>query len=217
MEQTELSSIKFEPIDRALGTTAVPAEDGKLRVTIKFDPARADEILWHEGAHVYLFHLGYPVGRIEPISDPGILGGGVDFVNEYLATKLEIDRRYATRDEKVAELRHRLGLALRPLPIRGLQTPQPGAGELAVMAAISATAARQWTSDLALEAAEKFPKSATKINAMYWDVSDAIRQAPSIPFGSPRLANGTVEAIKSLVLTSFNRVYGSAYTFRFTP
>jgi hypothetical protein len=215
IEQTELAGITFEPIGRALGTIATP-ENGKLRITVKFDPARAEEIIWHEGAHVYLFHLGYPAGHIEQTADPGILGQPIDFVNEYLANKLEIDRRYRTTDEKVAELRHRLNVALRPLPIRGLHEPQKSAGELAVMAAISATVARQWTSALALEAAEKFTKTLSKISAIYSNVTDAIQQAPSIPFGSGRLTAQTVEAIKSLVSASFNRVYGDSYSIKFT-
>ncbi len=217
MNPTELSSINFEPINAALGTTPSLTEDGKVRIDIKFNPVMPDEILWHEGAHVYLFHLGYPPCWFGRISEPGLLGQPLEFVNEYLATRLEIDRRYGTQRERVAVLRERLNHALVRLPMRELHTPQPGAGELAVSAAMCATIARQWTSTLALEAAEKFARTTTQINAIYWNVTAAIQHVPSIPFGSPRLANETVEAIKSLVSTSFNMVYGGTYTIRFAP
>lgn len=149
--------------------------------------------------------------------EPGLLGQPLEFVNEYLATRLEVDRRYGTQQEKVAELRERLSHALVRLPVRDLHTPQPGAGELAVSAAMCVTIARQWTSTLALEAAEKFAKTTAKINTIYWNVTAAIQQAPVIAFGSLRLANETVEAIKSLVSASFDSVYRGTYTIRFKP
>lgn len=215
IEQTGLSSINFESVDLPLGTIPSLTEDRKLRITIKFDPAMADEILWHEGAHVYLFHLGYPPCWFSPTSESELMAP-VDFVNEYLATKLEVDRRFSTRDERLVVVRERLGQALKRLPLRPA-TPQPGAGKLAISAAMCAEIARQWTSTVALEAAEMVAKTAPKISAIYWAVSDAIQRAPQIPFGSPRLTNETVEAIKTLVDASFNRVYGGTYSIRFAP
>jgi hypothetical protein len=85
------------------------------------------------------------------------------------------------------------------------------------MAAVCATVARQWTPTLPLEAAEKFASTSTNINAMYWNMTAAIQQAPSIPFGSSRLTSENVEAIRSLVSTSFNSMYGDTYCIRFTP
>lgn len=215
MEQTELSSINFEPIDRPLGTIPSLDENGKVRITIKFDPRMADEILWHEGAHVYLFHLGYPPCWFSPTSESELLAP-VDFVNEYLANKLEIDRRFATQQERLAVVRHRLDQALNRLPAR-FTAPQPGAGKLAISASMCAEIARQWTSTVPLEVAEIFERTPPKIRTIYWTVSDAIKRAPQIPFGSPRLTNETVEAIKALVSTSFSRVYGDSCSIRFTP
>jgi hypothetical protein len=174
-----------------------------------------DEIVWHEGAHVYLFDRGYPPGWFDMTPDP-LLGRPVDFVNEFLATKLEIDRRFGTEQEKLAVVRERMNQALDRLPARST-TAQPGAGKLPISAALCAEIARPWTSTLALEAAELFERTVPKLKAIYWTVSDAIKQAPPITFGSPRLTNNTVEAVKTLVFTYFTRVYGDARPIRFTP
>jgi len=216
MEQTELS-INFQPANKGAkdqGTTPRFTVDGKLSVDIKFDAAIADDILWHEGAHVYLFHLAYPPIWPTKISEP--LGPPLDVVNEYLATKLEIDRRYRTKEERTAVLRERLGRALMPLPIRPHEA-HPGSGRFAVAAAIYGAVAKQWTTTLTHEASEHLARAPAKLNAMYWSAVDAIRQAPAIPFGSSRLTNESVETIKLLISASFNKVYGGAYTIRFTP
>jgi len=215
IEQTELSGISFEPIDRPLGTIPNLDENGRVHVTVRFDPAMADEILWHEGAHVYLFHLGYPPCWFSPTPGPELFAP-VDFVNEYLANKLEIDRRFPTQQERLAAVRQRLLLALERLPIRPMKA-FPGVEKLAISAAMCAEIARQWTSTVALEVAEMFERTPPKVKAVYWTVSDALKRAPPIAFGSPRLTTEDVETIKELMSTSFRRVYEDKYSIRFTP
>jgi hypothetical protein len=215
MEQTELAAITFEANNEVCGTVPSLNAAGKVQVVVKCNPAMSDEIVWHEGAHVYLFDRGYPPAWFDLAPNP-LLGTPVDFVNEFLATKLEIDRRFGTKQERLVVVRERMGHALDRLPARST-TPQLGAGKLAISAAMCAEIARQWTSTVALEAAEIFEKTPPKIRAIYWTVSDTIKQVPQITFGSPRLRNETVETIKALVSTAFNRVYGDRHPIRFTP
>lgn len=215
MEETELAAITFEANNQVCGTVPSLNAAGRVQVVVKCSPAMGDEIVWHEGAHVYLFDRGYPPGWFDMTPDP-LLGSPVDFVNEFLATKLEIDRRFGTKQERLAVVRQRMDHALDRLPARSTP-PQFGAGKLAISAAMCAEIARPWTSAPALEAAELFEKTVPKLKAIYWTVSDAIKQAPPITFGSPRLATENIEAIKALVATSFSRVYGDKRTIRFRP
>ena len=216
MEQTDLV-VNFQPVSKGTkdqGTTPSYTSDGKLSVNIAYDPAMDGDILWHEGAHAYLFHLGYP--PVWPTPRTHSIGMPLDVINEYVATKLEVDRRYETQSERTEVLRHRLDNALKPLPMRPHQ-PHPGSGSLAVAAAIYGEVARQWTVDLALEANQHLAKTPPKLNTMYWAAVETIRQAPAIPFGSARLTDANITAIKSLISTSFAKIYGEAYAVRFEP
>jgi hypothetical protein len=215
LEQTELAAITFEENNQVCGTLPSLNAAGKLQVVIKCRSAVGDDIVWHEGAHVYLFDRRYPPGWFDMTPDP-LLGSPVDFVNEYLATKLEIERRFPTQQERLAVVRDRMDRALERLLPRTM-APQAGAGKLPISAAMCAGIARPWTSSLALEAAERFERTSPKLKTIYWAVSDAIKQTPPIAFGSPRLSDQTVETIKALVSASFHRVYGDARPIQFTP
>lgn len=58
-----------------------------------------DTLVFHEGAHVYLFHLGYPPAQMRRI----------DFINEYYACKLELQKRFDDDPRKLDELIGDLG------------------------------------------------------------------------------------------------------------
>jgi hypothetical protein len=211
MEQTQLSSITFVSSTEVCGT--IPRlEGGQLRVEVKCDPAMTQVILWHEGAHVYLFHLGYPPCQFQGKS---YLLPPVDFVAEYLATKLELERRYRTQPERERELRQRLDQSLLPLPIRGLQLAQPGVGRTAISAAICAAISQDWTNPLSKEIEKTMECTIDELKTIYKSAVAAFQQTPSIPFGSSRLTNDTVQTIKSILSTSFNEVYNGACTIQF--
>lgn len=213
MERTELASITFAASTQVCGT--IPRlEAGRLHVEVKCDPAMAQVILWHEGAHVYLFHLGYPPCRFQEKRKPYLLPP-VDFVAEYLATKLELERRYGTHPEREHELRQRLDHALLPLPIRGLHVPQPGAGKAAISAAICAAISQQWTKPLTEEVEKTMAGTVDELKTIFRSAVAAFQQTPSISFGSPRLTSQTVQTIKNILSTSFNEVYNGTCTIQF--
>jgi len=214
MEHTELSSITFVPSTKVCGT--IPRlEEGCLHVEVKCNPAMEQIILWHEGAHVYLFHLGYPPCQFQEKGKSYLLGHPVDFVAEYLATKLELERRYSTQSEREKELRQRLDHALLPIPIRGLHVPQPGAGKLAISAAMCTVISQQWTNTLTDEAEKTIAGTIDELKAVYKSVVAALQQTPSISFGSSRLTNETVQKIKAVLSASFNEVYRGVCTIQF--
>lgn len=73
-------------------------EDGHLQIKLMYSGEQdRSTLVEHEGAHVYVFHLKYPPAH--PPSRNGIF----DFIAEYYAQKLELERYHK------AELREMLG------------------------------------------------------------------------------------------------------------
>lgn len=213
MEQTDLP-ITFVPSAEVCGT--IPRlEKGCLHVEVKCNPEMDQVILWHEGAHVYLFHLGYPPCQFQEKTKPYLLPP-VDFVAEYLATKLELEHHYNTQPDREHELEQRLHHALRPLPIRGLQSPQPGAGRMAISAAICAVISQQWAlTPLMNEIEATMTVTVDELKTIYKSAVAAFQQTPSISFGSSKLTNETIQTIKAILSKSFNEVYNGACSIQF--
>lgn len=209
MEQTDLS-ITFVPSAEVCGT--IPrVENARLHVEVKCSPAMDQVILWHEGAHVYLFHLGYPPCRFQEKTRPDLLSP-VDFVAQYLATKLELERHYNTQPDREHELEQRLHHALQPLPIRELHSP-PGVGRIAILAAICAVISQQWTvTPLFDEIEATMTVTIDELKTIYKSAVAAFQQTPSISFGSSKLTAETVQTIKAIVSKAFNEVYNGTCT-----
>jgi len=105
-----------------------------IEVRGRFDP---EPIVFHEGAHAYLFSIGYPAA--DSINDgkiPEFIGPPVDFLAEHYVLKLELEKRFADQTQRLKELLGRCNDAISPLPISGDHPAmQTGSGQLALQAA----------------------------------------------------------------------------------
>jgi hypothetical protein len=89
-------------------------DSGHLVLEVRGHPTNRQVIVFHEGAHVYLFHIGYPQ-YILPVKaefaehdDPG----AVSMPDEFYAEQLELEKRRIDRSECVTYLKEQLQTAL---------------------------------------------------------------------------------------------------------
>jgi hypothetical protein len=119
--------------------------NGRLHIEVRGNSSHHKTILFHEGAHVYLFHLAYPASRTR-IGEtvPKLTGRPVDFLAEHYVLRLELEKRFNTQHERLNELRDRSNDAIVRVPIQGKHQLQPGSGQLAMQAAVCAHLLNEW-------------------------------------------------------------------------
>jgi hypothetical protein len=76
---------------------------GRLQIEVRGDSSSQKAILlFHEGAHVYLFYVGYPASRTRINGMiPELTGPPVDFLAEHYALKLELEKRFNLQNERI--------------------------------------------------------------------------------------------------------------------
>jgi hypothetical protein len=191
--------------------------NGRLRVEVRGRPDR-EAVVFHEGAHVYLFHIGYPAA--EPANDgkiPEFMLPPVDFLAEHYVLKLELEKRFSNQTERLEELRGRCNDAISHLPILGEHPEmQPGSGQLALQAAACLDLLTEWGAGAdATQASKIVNASFNELIAIYNEALSAYQHAPRIPLQSRKFSRDEVERIKSILTSAASSVYQGHFTFKF--
>lgn len=188
---------------------------------VRCDPSLERVILWHEGAHVYLFFAGYPASTFRQSAMPNIqrsrlLGQPVDFIAEYYAMKLELEKGFSSNNERVSEIARRLDDATSRVPIRGSRmNAQPGAGQLALQAAVCIPNAREYNLPVAREAETIMNGSLPEVKTIYDQATAALQQAPSLPAEGHKFTGSEISKIKQLLEGPWNNIYRDVYNIQF--
>lgn len=76
----------------------------RVAVEITYGDVERDRntIVYHEGAHVYLFHLGYPPAKAEP--EPALGSRVSDYIADYYAYKLQLEKESGNDPSKLIQL-----------------------------------------------------------------------------------------------------------------
>lgn len=191
--------------------------NGRLRVEVR---GRADPeaVVFHEGAHVYLFHIGYPAA--EPANDgkiPEFMRPPVDFLAEHYVLKLELEKRFSNQTQRLEELRGRCNDAISHLPILGEHPEmQSGSGQLALQAAVCANLLNEWGATVdAAQASKIVNASFNELISIYNEARTAYQHAPPIPPQSRKFTRDEVKRIKSILTSAASTVYQGHFTFKF--
>lgn len=191
--------------------------DGRLHIEVRGNSSHHKTILFHEGAHVYLFHLAYPASRTR-INEtvPKLTGRPVDFLAEHYVLRLELERRFNTQHERLNELRDRSNGAIARVPILGEHQLQPGSGQLAMQAAVCAHLLNEW--DAVAEARQTstlMKASFGDVTAIYDHVLSALQKAPPLPQRPGKFASAEVSDIKRILTFAIKSIYGDSCTLEF--
>jgi hypothetical protein len=192
----------------------------RLQIEVIGDSSSQREVLlFHEGAHVYLFHLGYPASRtrINGVI-PELTGPPVDFLSEHYALKLELEKRFDLQNERVNELRGMLNDALARLPIREDRTNylQPGSGILPMKVASAVLLLTQWDSTTEVRQSNVLMNASfSDLIAIYRTVLSTLQQAPPLPQYSQKFTNSQVLHIKTILTSAVNDIFGSSCVLEF--
>lgn len=191
--------------------------DGRLHVYVSGDPSEDKIILYHEGAHVYLFHLGYPPSRTRINGTiPELTGSPVDFLAEHYAQRLELEKRFDSKSERLDKLRGRLNDAIAPVPIQRDHQLRPGDGQLAMRAAVCVHLLAEWGALAEAKQTDNIMKASfSDLAAIYDQVLSALQQAPPLPKQSQKFSSYEISKIKSVLASSISNIYRGSSTFEF--
>lgn len=192
--------------------------DGRLQVEVRGDSSDRATIVFHEGAHVYLFHIGYPPAPRTIINTtiPMLTGPPVDFLAEHYAQNLELGIRFNLQSERLNELRDRLNDALARLPIRGYHHPQPGSGVLPMKIASCAQLLSEWNATADVRQANVLMDASFGDHiAIYHRVLESLHQAPPLPPQSQRFTNAEVLHIKAIMTSAIDDIYKGSCMLEF--
>jgi hypothetical protein len=153
---------------------------GLLHVKIVYSTRDHDALVYHEGAHVYLFHLGYPPAQMRRI----------DFINEYYACKLEPQKRFDDDARKLDELIGDLGT--KRIELEVLLGP--------VGQAIATKLREYW-------GLGKKPSSYASIFGETYDCLERAPNPPELPGQAMSFTEDEKGEIRQLLGESFPRVY----------
>jgi len=190
--------------------------NSRLHAEVRGKSSDREAILFHEGAHVYLFHLGYPASRtIINGTVPELTGRPMDFLAEHYVLKLELKRRFNTQEERMNELRGRSNDAIARIPIVGEHQLQPGSGQLAMQAAVCADLLNEWNALAEARQISTIMKASfSELTAIYHHVLLAIQQAPPLP-QQRKFDSAEVSHIKMILGSAISTIYKDFCTLEF--
>ena len=208
ISNTELASISFAASNDVCGTIPRLRRDNRLEIEVRCNPSKVDDILFHEGAHVYLFHLKYPPCRFISITGTDFFTMPIDFVAEFYATKLELQRRYQSTSSRIRELGRRLENATTRIPLQAVDyAPQRGAGDIAIQAAFCSYLCDEWSLlELRRNSESIMAGALHKVRNAYTEVINALRQIPHLP-DDRSFNDSEIQAIVAVLQASFDRLY----------
>ncbi|MGA2460284.1 MAG: hypothetical protein ABSF82_02570 [Candidatus Bathyarchaeia archaeon] len=191
--------------------------DGQVHIEVRGDPSLDMVILFHEGAHVFLFHLGYPPSKTRINGAvPELTGNPVDFLAEYYALRLELEKRFHSKTDRLEELRGRWNDSIAPVPIRGDHQLRPGDGQLAIHAAVCAHLLTEWGALAEAKQTDMIMKASfSDLAAIYSQVLSVLQQAPPLPQQSQKFSSYEVSKIKSVLASSINSIYRGSCMLEF--
>jgi hypothetical protein len=193
---------------------------GRLHIEVRGSLSNDREtLLFHEGAHVFLFHIGYPASRTQITGViPELTGPPVDFLSEHYALILELGKRFNLQNERVSELRARLNDALSRLPIREDRTHylQPRSGILPMKIASAVQLMTEWgcTADT-MQANALMNASFNALITIYRIVLSTLNQAPPLPEPSCEFTNSQTRYIKTILASAVSSIYGNSCALQF--
>jgi hypothetical protein len=193
---------------------------GRLQIEVRGDSSSERTVLlFHEGAHVYLFHIGYPASRTRiNTTIPELTGPPVDFLSEHYALRLELEKRFNLRNDPLNELRGRLNDALSRLPIREDRTHhlQPSSGILLMKIASTVQLMSEWRCPGdKIQANALMKASFGELIAIYRVALSTINQAPPLPQASRKFTSSEVLHIKTILTSAVSNIYGETCALEF--
>lgn len=191
--------------------------NGRLQIEVRGNPYHHRTILFHEGAHVYLFHLGYPASRTRINGTvPKLIGEPVDFLAEHYVLRLELGKRFGAQEERLNELRGRSNGTIARVPILGEHELQSGSGQLAMQAAVCAYLLNEWGAiGKVIQISAIMKASFSDLTAIYDHVLSALQQAPRLPQYPYRFATVEVSDIKRILTSAINSLYRGSCALEF--